>query len=832
MAIILSIVIVIGAFAGLSFNLFSANATDYVGDGTNVAYNATGANTSNAAVFSANISTNYVNGTTEKKGANIVEIRATGAGQDGEGYYAKPNTASFTWSGSNNDWRNATAFYFEYGNKITAGDKYVISAYVRLAETATDVKAYFATADLSGRLFADSRSQKSADVAISTEWTKVEWVIETASATADKFLGLVISKPVAVDFDAISLQKAVAAATPTPVATPAIPETDGIELILNGNANQTASSQVSTSEGKSGGFWAKPNGASQKVPVVAYTDKDGNGLAFKVEPRSSNGNGLRAWYPDALFPAGKFVLEYWLKADSALDVKLAIKKGGYPESADVVQVASITAGDWTQFAYVIEVAEAGKYVFGFLTDDTTSSATTFYIDNISLQAAKAPAAPEVVVGDGNELVADGKAPATAGDTVTFNGQKVAHFKTGGGTSQFNIGQDSVAGTDADGNGRYFAVAKIELTDAQASNSVLRNRIPFVITTSFEEGIKYVVSAYVKLPAASLEAVTAQLTTCGTFPIQVAEPSKVVNKSAEVALTTEWQKIEFAFEASADDKHLGLVLNTPAAVDVDTISIQKAAGQGGSNNEDKYTENLLTKHANGSFNKGSDIAPMYQTEKTKWAVEVISGQSQDNDGFCAKITARGEKYAIARSNVTEIMKAYGAGKYTFSFYIKAESASAKAITIKPLAQMVWGEAYNNDNLAAGTTVGKWAQGANVQVDGAKWTQVTLEFEFAGATNKGGKGDDLNVREVLLYAQDDAFNALFAENLLVDNMSLIKEINGKEDQALIAQLSGAEGNQGGSNAGSSNTGDVLPVALIAVAVVSAGALVVVARRKREE
>ena len=39
-------------------------------------------------------------------------------------------------------------------------------------------------------------------------------------------------------------------------------------------------------------------------------------------------------------------------------------------------------------------------------------------------------------------------------------------------------------------------------------------------------------------------------------------------------------------------------------------------------------------------------------------------------------------------------------------------------------------------------------------------------------------------------------------------------------------------GNSNAGGSNTGDVLPVAMIAVAVISAGALVIVARRKRED
>ena len=80
---------------------------------------------------------------------------------------------------------------------------------------------------------------------------------------------------------------------------------------------------------------------------------------------------------------------------------------------------------------------------------------------------------------------------------------------------------------------------------------------------------------VKLPAGSTDAVTAGLKSCGTFAIQIADPAKVVTASEEVTLTTEWQEIKVVFDATADDKFFGLVLNTPAAIDVDAISIQKA-----------------------------------------------------------------------------------------------------------------------------------------------------------------------------------------------------------------------------------------------------------------
>ena len=213
------------------------------------------------------------------------------------------------------------------------------------------------------------------------------------------------------------------------------------------------------------------------------------------------------------------------------------------------------------------------------------------VDSISIQKVVSDEGNEEIVGNGIELVTDGKAPAAAGDTVFFVDQKIAHFKTGGGTSQFNIGQDSVAGTDADGNGRYFAVAKIELTDAEASNSVLRNRIAFVATAKFEAGQKYIASVKVKLPAGSTDTVKAQLTTCGTFAIQIAEPTKVVNSSDEVTLTTAWQEIKFVFDATASDLYYGLVLSTPAAVDIDSISIQQVGTP--LDNTDKYTKNLFT-----------------------------------------------------------------------------------------------------------------------------------------------------------------------------------------------------------------------------------------------
>ena len=68
----------------------------------------------------------------------------------------------------------------------------------------------------------------------------------------------------------------------------------------------------------------------------------------------------------------------------------------------------------------------------------------------------------------------------------------------------------------------------------------------------------------------------------------------------------------------------------------------------------------------------------------------------------------------------------------------------------------------------------------------------------------------------------FNQTAADDVLfyVDNISFQKAVEYKEPA----------GN--GGNAGGSNTGDVLPVAMIAVATISACGLVIVARRKRED
>ncbi len=210
LAIILSIALAVGAFAGLSFNLFSANAVEYVGDGTNVAYNATGANTNSASVFGNAITACFLQGTTEKKGENISGLRATGAGQDGDGYYAKPDTSSH-WTASGDAWRNLAVFYNGNFGATVVGSKYYVSAYVRLQEAATDVKAYFATANASGRLHGSDRSQKSEEFALSTEWTKVEWVVENKDAAKDVFIGLVLTKAASVDFDNISVKECLTA---------------------------------------------------------------------------------------------------------------------------------------------------------------------------------------------------------------------------------------------------------------------------------------------------------------------------------------------------------------------------------------------------------------------------------------------------------------------------------------------------------------------------------------------------------------------------------------------------------------------------------------------
>ncbi len=444
-------------------------------------------------------------------------------------------------------------------------------------------------------------------------------------------------------------------------------------------------------------------------------------------------------------------------------------------------------------------------------------------------------------GNGIEMVTDGNAPAAAGDTVYLGGQKIAHWTSTSGTSTVNIGNDSVAGTDADGNGRYFAVAKI---DSTASNPTLRNRQAFGATIDgFEAGNKYIVSAYAKLPAGSTDTVNAHIATCATYQTQAAEAdSYLTHKSEVVALTTEWQKIELIIDykgagdgtKGSGDKYLALVIDTPAAVDVDAISIQKIGAPAQDDDDDQqggaqtqFTENLFVKHGNGSLNKGDDIAPLYFSEKTSWAVEIVSTDSQDNDGKSALVTGRGVEYAAPRAKATDIIAAYGSGKYTFTAYVKSTGAD---VTLQPVIQMVWGEAYSSDKVAAGTSVGKWKTGTTEIISSTKWTKITAEFEI-DLTATGSKGDPLALYEVICYAKDTSFNALFAPDMLVDNLSLVKEINGQENQTLIDQLGGT-GAGNGSNAGSSNTGDVLPVALIAVVVASAVALVVVARRKREE
>ncbi len=670
LAIILSIALAIGAFAGLSFNLFTASAVEYVGDGTNVAYHATGADTSDASVFSAGITACYLQGTTEKKGANISGLRATGAGQDGDGYYAKPDTSSH-WTAASDAWRNLVVFYSGKFGTTEVGSKYYVSAYVRLQAAATDVKAYFSTADLSGRLHATSRSQKGEEVTLSTEWTKVEWVVENKDAAKDVFIGLVLTKAASVDFDNISIQKAVEAPKP--------------------------------------------------------------------------------------------------------------------------------------------------------------------------------------VGDGTEMVTDGKAPATAGDTVFLGSQKIAHWYTDGGSAMKNIGQDSVAGTDADGNGRYFAVAKI---DSKASSlPTLRDRQVFTMAIDgFVAGNKYIVSAYAKLPAGSTGTVNAHLATCATYQTQVSEgDSYLTHKSDVVALTTEWQEIVLVIDYAGPgdgtkgtgDKYLGLVVDAPAAVDVDAISIQKIGAPAQDDDDDQqggaqtqFTENLIYNNSlqDGKIEPFSDPKGANADDPSslgdEWDLELVTTDSQDGDGYCVKVLNRTVKHATAKLYVQDIIKAYGAGKYTYTAYVKAANAG-ETFNYQPLIQMVWGEAYTTENVNAGTTVGKWSRSDAITVNSTEWKKVTVTFEIT-PTADSAKLKDLELRQCILYGQEPEFNPLFAKDILLDNVSLIKEINGNENQDLIDKLptgKPASGNAG-NNAGSSNTGDVLPVALIAVAVISAGALVIVARRKRED
>ena len=228
----------------------------------------------------------------------------------------------------------------------------------------------------------------------------------------------------------------------------------------------------------------------------------------------------------------------------------------------------------------------------------------------SLASVKKAFETKLYEGDGNELVDNGDGVAKD-NNVYLNSQGINHFITGGGVSQQNIGQDFVTGEDADGNGCYFAVPKI---DSNASNPELRNRLPlFTTIEGLTVGEKYIISAYVKLPAGSSKTVNAHFTTCATYAIQCALDAYATNVGNTITLTNEWQKVELVIDykgpgngvKGSGDKYLGLVINTPAAVCVDNISIQKAVDKGGANNGDTTQEwlNLVATKPNWNIALG-------------------------------------------------------------------------------------------------------------------------------------------------------------------------------------------------------------------------------------
>ncbi len=824
LAIILSIALAIGAFAGLSFNLFSANAVEYVGDGTNVAYNATGANTSNASVFEKSILTNYVEGTTEKKGANIAGIRVTGAGQDGDGYYARANTSTFTWSGSGNAWRDVTPFYLEYGNKIEAGDKYVVSTYVRLAEEATDVKAYFATADLSGRLYASSRSQKSEDVAISTQWTKVEWVIENASATADKFLGLVVSKAVAVDFDAISVQKAVAAATPEPTPT-ATPEPvfvgDGTELINNGNAPTATTGSIYHVNGtgwRKLTTYASSGTATTAVDIGSFTkqgtDNDGNGYYLAIPVREhSNGWRNQTHFNCAFMSSASVATAFELNQKYVISVAVKL-----PEASQATQEAYLATAEytmrlsnadrkqksdsitltteWQTLTWVMAPTDAKEYYLGLV----TTNAIAIDVDSISIQKAvdastlvtpvptevatpttTATATPTATPEPTPEYVGDGKEYVNNGNCYAEMNLKASGIGLSGGVTK-----TIVEAADHGGNNKYYKLTP--RTDGTVPGSRFHFNDTANMVNDGGAGM-YIASVWVRIPDA-------------TTPVKLGfgfGEGFAFGTRPTFEVGSEWTQMVHIMELKDTTAHPKYIIGIfelgetkTLDIHIDDFSVQKAVIKTVGPTPEPTplpTGNGVEYVINGDLS-----GEMSLNEETLFVAGgatriIIPGEDHGGNNRMLKITPRTDGVFGSRlhfNSTNKMVADGGAGQYIASVWVKIPDAT------EPV----------NIGFGFGETFVSSRPTFKV---GNEWTQLVHVMELKDVSEI--EKYILGIFEVGSTTELDIY---------VDDFSVQKV--GKP--------------QGGSSAGGSNTGDVLPVALIAVAVISASALIVVARRKREE
>ena len=191
------------------------------------------------------------------------------------------------------------------------------------------------------------------------------------------------------------------------------------------------------------------------------------------------------------------------------------------------------------------------------------------------------------------------------------------------------------------------------------------------------------------------------------------------------------------------------------------------------------------NAKSPFNtsgEGSSLTVVYYSD---------AAEGKSSNGKAIKSVNRTDTYADRGNrgkfdNMTNFINANGEGKYIASVWVKVPDATGPV----KIAFGFGNAAQKGDR-----------EQFTVQPD--TWTKLTVVQDVTVDMYHFGLFETGDTKDFDIY---------------IDDMSIQKAVDAS-----------SQGNQGGSNAGGSNTGDVLPIAMIAVTVISAGALVVIARRK---
>ena len=567
---------------------------------------------------------------------------------------------------------------------------------------------------------------------------------------------------------------------------------DGNEFVVNGDASDlfglTTSSTVK--------FETSGGGAS--VTAVDFNDaaegKTSNGKAIKVVDRNDTINGNRGKYGSVSTlitdgGEGKYIASVWVKVpDATQAVKIAFGFGTEGTMGTREQF-TVQPNTWTKLEVVQDVA-TGMIQFGLFETGNTKG-IDIYVDDMSIQKAIVPEAKPVYVGDGNELVVNGN----AGDGSYTKIFGIVDSNSGLGTSggaAVSIVADNDAADGKVSNGKVVKATK--RTNRDTGN---RGHITITDLITKQGAGKYIASVWVKVPDAT-EAVTIGFGfgagTVGSREIFTVQPNT-------------WTKLEVVYDVTTE-QYIGLYDTTRDAnnttdscnfvIYYDDLSIQKAIDPSTvvttpTPTGDGY-EFVINGNASAMFEL-LDSKATFATSGGGASVTVVdfddAAEGKTSNGKAIKVVDRNDTIKGNRGKfdwVDEIFKAKGEGKYIASVWVKIPSATGPV-------RVAFG--FGSDYTAGNR------QKFTIQPD--TWTKLTVVQDLTSDMTQFGLFETGDTRGIDIY---------------IDDLSIQK----------VGTPSGNNGNSG--NAGSSSTGDIVPVGLIAIAIISASALVIVARRKRED